>query len=284
MLQSGKHSNQDSGGGQVFSPPNWKKNMRRYLIKAEAVAGLIILLVGSGCAAPSTFRGFFQEHRSNLSVAEQGLLLETLQVVSLLEQYRLALERQDMDLLLSGYSSEYFHNEHGLEWWQDRLEKSYFAPFDRLEAELGPVRVEFVRQESGYWLRQEYFDWLHSPQGEKRPFQAYRIILPTAAGPVELFLGETTPVPSPPARDYSPMRSPGIKPGETRAGGPITVTVSSLIDPGVERPLSEVSSRITIRGYLKAGEEAGDFTSILRERTIFLMEKEGGEWKIISQF
>lgn len=258
--------------------------MRRYLRKIETIAGLIILLVGSGCAAPLTFRGFFQEHRSNLSVVEQGLLLETLQVVSLLEQYRLALEGRDMDLLLSGYSSGYFHYEHGLEWWQERLEKSYFSPFARLEVEFGPVRIEFVRPESGYWLRQEYFDWLHSSQGEESPLQAYRIILATTAGPVELFLGETTPAPGDPVRDYPPTRSSGIKPGETREEGPITVTVSSLIDPGVERPLSEVSSRITIRGYLKSGEEAGDFTSILRERTIFLMEKEGGEWKIISQF
>ncbi len=64
-------------------------------------------------------------------------------------------------------------------------------------------------------------------------------------------------------------------------GKPLTVTVSSLVDPGVERPLSEVGTRLSIRGCLAGGES---FISTIRERTIFLLEKEEGEWRIISQF
>ncbi len=256
--------------------------MRKISIRIAA-AGLIIL-AGSGCASPPTFRGFFQENSPNLSVIDQGLLLETLQVISLLEQYRLALERQDRDLLRAGYSSRYFHYEHGLEWWMERLEKSYFAPFDRLEVVSGPIEIEFVRKESGYWLRQEYFDWLRSPRGEESPLGAYRIILPAAAGPVEFLLGEASPVPSPAPRKYRPAAAPAGKSEETEYREPIAVTVSSLVDPGVERPFCEAGSPVTIRGFLKGGEEGGEFTSILRERTVFLMEKEGGEWKIISQF
>ncbi len=256
--------------------------MRRcpHSIRAAA-AGLVILLAGGGCASAPTFQGFFQEHRSALSVTEQGLLLETLRVLTLLEEYCRALETKDIDLLLAGYSPRYFHYEHGLEWRKERIEKSYFTPFDRLEAEFGPVGIEFVRRDSGYWLRQEDFDWLRSPRGEGKPLRAYRIILPTAAGPVELILGESSPPASRPGRDYSPTKPGAIKPGEPGGGEPLAVTVSSLVDPGVERPLSEVGTRLSIRGYLAGGE---DFISTIRERTIFLLEKEGGEWRIISQF
>lgn len=259
--------------------------MRRKRIPAGycLAAGLVILLGGGGCSSPPTFRGFFQEHRAEFPATDQGLLLETLRVIALLEDYCTALEGRDMERLLACYSPRYSHYEHGLEWRKVRIEESYFKPFGSLEVRFGPVTIEFVRKYSGYWMRQEDFDWLHSPRGEGSPARSYRITLPAGGGPVELLLG-SSPAGKGPDRKSSPARLPGAESEEESGKEPLPVSVTSLVDTGVERPLGEVTFPLAIRGRLPAGEAAGNFSSTLRERMIFLLEKEGGEWRIISQF
>ncbi len=260
--------------------------MRRKRIPAGycLAAGLVILLGGGGCSSPPTFRGFFQEHRTEFPATDQGLLLETLRVIALLEDYCNALEERDMERLLACYSPRYSHYEHGLEWRKARIEESYFRPFGSRAARFGPVTIEFVRKDSGYWLRQEDFDWLQSPRGEGSPGRFYRITLPAGKGPVELLLGEPPPAVEGSDRESSPARLPAAKREAENGDGPLPVTVSSLVDPGVERPLGEVAFSLTIRGRLRVEGDSGDFVSTLRERVVFLLEKEDGEWKIISQF
>lgn len=259
--------------------------MSKFLLKSGSVAvGLVILLSGGGCATPPTFRGFFEEHRAEFPVTDQGLLLETLRVLVLLEDYCLALGEMDMERLLACYSPRYSHYEHGLDWRKERIEEIYFSPFERLEAAFGPVAIEFVRKDSGDWLRQEDFDWLRSPRVGRRPVHAYRIVLPSGSGPVELFLGAPPASPEGVSREHRLALPDGSETAAESGEGVIPVVVGSQVDPAVERPLGEASFRISIRGRLAEGKEGGDFVSTLRERVVFLLEKEDGEWKIVSQF
>lgn len=257
--------------------------MRKSRLLASSVV-LVILAAGTGCASAPTYRGFFERYRPALPATDQGLLLETLRVIALLEEYCSALEERDLDRLLACYSPRYSHYEHGLEWREKRIEESYFTPFGSLEARFGPVAAEFVRQSAGYWMRQEDFDWLQSPRGEHSPSRSYRITLPAAAGPVELLFGELAEPAAGPGRDYSLSRLPGAKREEKTGDEPVPVSVSSLVDPGVESPLGEVAFPLAIRGRLRVEGDSGDFVSTLRERVIFLLEKEDGEWKIVSQY
>ena len=241
-------------------------------------AGLLLLALAAGCSSVPTYRGFFEEHQSQFPVTDRGLLLETLRVIVLLEDYRRALEARDIDALLDCYSPRYSHYEHGLDWCRRRIEESYFEPFAELEARFGPLTVEFVRKYSGHWMRQEDFDWLRSRGSERIPDRSYRITLPSTDGPVELLLA------GPPGGERVSPRPVGVRQDPESPAEPLPVTVSSLVDPAVERPLGEVSFPVTIRGRLKAAGTSGDFVSTLRERAVFLLEKEDGRWRIISQF
>jgi len=64
----------------------------------------------------------------------------------------------------------------------------------------------------------------------------------------------------------------------------IKVTVRSSIDHEVERSMGEVSFRMLVNGKLAGCDGSEVFTSSLEEKVILLLEKEEGEWKIISQW
>ncbi len=255
---------------------------RNSLFALAAASALCLFVVLVGCGSPPTYREFFAEHRGRFPVTGQGLLLESLRVIALLEDYCAALENRDLKLLSECYSTRYFEREHDLNWRQERIAGSYFAPFEELETRFGPVEIEFVRKYSGYWLRQEDLDWLRSRRGEDSPSRSYQLTILGAPGSVELLLDGSAQFGGFTARDLSPPRPPGSKRESGR--GALPVTVRSLVDSEVERPWGEVSFPLTIRGQLRTEGEAGELTSTLRERIVFLLEKEGGEWKIVSQF
>lgn len=242
-------------------------------------AGLVLLLAGAGCAGSSSFRSVFEDRRAGLEPAEQTLLLDTLRVIALLEDYCLALEAKDIEGLLACYSPRYSHYERDLDWRRERIEETYFSPFSRLEASPGEIFLELVRPRTGHWIHQEDIDWLRSPAGERSPVHHYRISLPGRRVPLELAppagIRPGGDLPGPPGPD---------RPWAGRDRVPIPVAVTSQVDPEVERSLGEVKFRLLVRGRLDAGEGRGEFTSTLRERVIFLLEKEEGEWRIISRF
>ncbi len=242
-----------------------------------ALAGLVLILAGWGCASSPSFRSVFEDRRAGLEPAGQTLLLDTLRVIALLEDYCSALEEKDLEGLLACYSPRYSHYERDLDWRRERIEETYFSPFDRLEAAPVEISIEFVRERTGHWLRQEDIDWLRSPAGERSPAHRYRISFPGGIAPLEL---------SPEAAGRPGGFHPELPgPDRPRVGrDPIPVAVTARVDPEVGRSLGEVRFRLMVRGRLDTGEEGGEFTSTLRERVIFLLEKEEGEWRIVSQF
>jgi len=48
--------------------------------------------------------------------------------------------------------------------------------------------------------------------------------------------------------------------------------------------MGEISFRMLLKGKLAGCDDSEVFTSSLEEKIIFLLEKEDGEWKIISQW
>ncbi|MFH1037828.1 MAG: hypothetical protein V1789_04055 [PVC group bacterium] len=250
-----------------------------------SVAGLL-LFGGGACSSPPTIRGFFEQESERLSPPERRLLVETLRVLSLLENYRAALEAREMAALLACYSAGYSHYEQGLDWLKERMEERFFAPFAELSVSMRDLSIEFVQKDSGYWLRQEDFDWLRGTEGKRMPDRSFLITVNAAAGPIKMEL-ESTAGEDTPSRTGSPSRSAGreISAGVTAMPGePLTVTVRSSVDRGVERPLGEVSFRLLIKGVLADTAGPGVFSCAMEEKVILLLEQEEGRWKITSQW
>ena len=261
--------------------------------KIAAISVVVLLILGGGgCASPPTVREFFDRESERLNPPERRLLVEILRVLILLEEYREALEAKEMDDLLACYSLHYSHYEKGLDWLKGRIEERFFAPFGELSVSLRDISIEFVQKDSGYWLRQEDFDWLREQDKRPVPDQPYRIAVYAGSGPVEMVLGEAPALSLSSARSTAPLHSPGRESDEGGnssdkglEAGPWLVIVRSSVDPGVERPLGEVSFRLLVKGRLAGCCGSEVFTSSLEEKVILLLEKEdGGDWKIISQW
>jgi len=239
-----------------------------------------LVVTAGGCASKMTVPGFFERESEHLNPPEQRLLVETLQVIVLLEEYQDALENQNLKSLIACYSPGYTYYDRGLDWHTERLRERYFVLFEELSASFRDITIEFVRKETGYWMRQEDFDWLRTRETVPRPSGSYLIALETPAGLVEMNLGKSGKVRR--QRDYSP--SPAGDSDTEIPVGAKRVTVRSSVDHGVERPMGEVSFRIMLKGKLAGCEGSEVFTSSLEETEILLMEKEEGDWKIISQW
>ncbi len=254
---------------------NWFKK----LIFGSLSVSLLITVVG-GCASKSTLQGFFDRESERLDSPERRLLVETLRVIVLLEDYHEALESQDIKTIMACYSPNFSHYDKGLDWQEEQIREQYFSLFGELSVSFRDIEIEFIRKETGYWMRQEDFDWLRAREAFPDPIGAYLILFETAAGPVELVLGESSS-----ARRSGDSHTTGN--GESDAAldpGSRKVTVSSSIDRGVDRSMGEVSFRMLLKGKLVGCDGSEVFTSSLEEKVILLLEKEEGEWKIISQW
>jgi len=240
----------------------------------------LLTVAGGGCASKPTVRRFFDRESEYLNSPEQRLLVETLRVIVLLEEYHAALENQDLEALIACYSPRYSYYDRGLDWHIERIRERYFAFFEELSVSFRDIEIELIRKETGYWMRQEDFDWLRTRDTASRPSGSYLIALETPDGVVEMNLGEPGKIR--PQRVNNPS-----SPGESSREVPVgikRVTVRSSVDHGVERPMGEISFRIRIKGELAGCEGSEVFTSSLEEKEILLLEKEQGEWKIISQW
>lgn len=167
---------------------------------------------------------------------------------------------------------------------EDRIRQRYFTPFGELSVSFRDITIEFIRRETGYWMRQEDFDWLRDRETLPTPMGSYLILLETTTGPVEMVLGESSTLLSAGRRSGS-SQSPGN--GESDVGqefGLRKVTVRSSVDHGAERSMGEVSFRMLLKGKLAGCDDSELFTSSLGEKVILLLEKEEGDWKIISRW
>ncbi len=254
-------------------------NLFKKFIAGFLYLSLLITVVG-GCASKPTLQGFFDRESKHLDFPERRLLMETLRVLILLEDYHEALESQDIKTIMACYSPNFSYYDKGLDWQEEQIREQYFSLFGELSVSFRDIEIEFVEKETGYWMRQEDFDWLRAREDLPDPIGAYLILLETAAGPVELALGESSS-----ARRAGDSHTAGN--GESDAvlnSGPRKVTVSSSVDRGVDRSMGEVSFRMLIKGKLVGCDGSEVFTSSLEEKVILLLEKEEGEWKIISQW
>jgi len=238
------------------------------------------IVVGVGCASKPNLSGFFDRESEALNPPEQRLLVETLRVLVLLEEYHESMENQDLDALIACYSPRYSYYDRGLDWHIERIRERYFALFEELSASFWDIEIELIRKETGYWMRQEDFNWLRSGEISSRPSGSYLIALETPEGLVEMTLGEACKTRPERGYNHSPA---GDSPRETPVGTK-RVTVRSSVDHNVERPMGEVSFRILLKGELAGCEGSEVFTSSLDETEILLLEKEEGDWKIISQW
>ena len=254
-------------------------NLLRNLISGIFCLNLLVIALG-GCASNPTLQEFFDRESKRLDSPERRLLVETLRVIVLLEEYHEALESQDIETIIACYSPNFSHYDKGLDWQEEQIREQYFTLFGELSVSFRDIEIEFIEKEAGYWMRQEDFDWLRSREALPDPIGSYLILFETTAGPIELVLGESSS-----ARRSGDSHTTGN--GESDAGldsGPRKVTVSSSVDRGVERSMGEVSFRMLLKGKLVGCDGSEVFTSSLEEKVILLLEKEEGEWKIISQW
>ena len=259
---------------------------------ATVSVAVLLVLGGGGCASPPTVAEFYQRESKRLNPPERRLLVETLRVFLLLEEYRAALEAKEMDEVIACYSPHYSHYEKGLDWLKDRIRERFFDPFGELSVSLRDLSIEFVQKDTGYWLRQDDFDWLRALGDRSAPGLPVFIKVYAGSGPLEMVLGESPSSLTSYARSTAPLHSPGRESDEGGnssdkglEAGPRVVTVRSSVDPGVECPLGEVSFRLLVKGRLAGCCGSEVFTSLLEEKVILLLEKEDdGNWKIISQW
>jgi ketosteroid isomerase-like protein len=258
-------------------------NLLRNLIFGFLSIYMLITLV-VGCTASQTSHGFFDRESERLDSPERRLLVETLRVIVLLEEYHEALEAKDIEALMACYSPNYTHYDKGLHWQEEQLRERYFALFGELSVSFRDITIEFIRKETGYWMRQEDFDWLRTRETLPLSGGSYLILLDTQTGPVEMALGESLTT-SPSMRRQENTYPSGNGSSDTVPKfGARKVTVRSSVDHGVERSMGEISFRMLLKGKLAGCDGSEVFTSSLEEKVILLLEKEEGEWKIISHW
>ena len=255
--------------------------IRKFFISAVVV----LILAGGGCATAPNIRGFFERESERLNPPERRLLVETLRVLILLENYCAALEAREIEAVLACYSPRFSYYEKGVDWLRDWIRVKYLAPFDEVSVSMRDISIEFVQKDSGYWLRQEDFDWLYGLGEGPVSLPSFRIIIHTGSGPVEMFLGDDTGPSSSSPRRPGPVSGPPLNSSEPGPEpGTWTVSVTSSIDSGVERPLGEVTFQLLVKGRLAGCGGSEVFTCSMEEKVILLLEKEEGRWKIMSQW
>lgn len=258
---------------------------------------LLVVNVGmGGCAGTNTVRDFFLESRAGLEVAMQDLLLESVQIISLLEDYRSSLEEEDLEGYMECFSERFSYYEKGLEWLRSRVRADYFRQFDEFSAALDEIEVTIVKKERALWLRQDAFDWLEGDGGGSTFSRSYLIRLRPEWGSADVLFEAIAP--SPPAfsgtrpdfireeqvaRAASRSRCPSPPTPPTSARHPGEVLVRVRSDPLVDTPLGEVSFKLSIRARSESGIPGEKHEYALREKVIFLLEKEEEGWKIISR-
>lgn len=251
-----------------------------------------------GCSGKNTIREVFRQTRVDLEVPMQDLLLESMQILSLLENYRSSLEEKDLERYMKCFSGRFSYYEKGLEWVRSRARADYFRQFDELSVDLSGMEIMIVKKERAFWLKQEAFNWLESDQARSTFPRPYLIRLRPDWGGVDILFSAvasspagSSRLPAPPARaKQDSRRGAGGRPKEsslfflpTPGREPEEVMVRFQLDPLIEAPLGEVSFNLSIRARSGVDTPGKEYEYTLKEKVIFLLEKEEGGWKIISR-
>ena len=285
------------GGGENFAPVDFPMLSRRVAMR------LALLALLSGCAAAPTLREAFYQADPGLSSPQRDILLETLEIVSLLEDYLGVLETRDGEKFFGLLSENFSYYEHDRSWFRDKTERELFRPYSAIRATANGIRIVLVKKGAASWIRQEGFDWLNGPAGERTLPRSY-LISARGGEPFSVLLAPAAGYPSPEkitalavddsGRGMSPpemgrsvkvpracpggLHSPGCLRGSPPGGIETeNVTVEFRGDASVSEMLGEVSFRLTLAGRRERG---GEIT--LAETVVLLLEKERAEWKIVS--
>jgi len=277
--------------------------MGKYFFKASRAALYIItvqipvltfllslFLFGGGCASPSSPREQFSRTTAGLSPSLKSLYLDTLRIIKLLERWEVSLEKENIRTLLRCYSTRYWYYDRGIAGLRERLEESYFNPYQSLKVSLAEIKIELIEPDSGYWLRQDDFDWLKS-RAASLPFRRnYRLEIKEdtemPAGKFTLSLSSAAA----PERDRVPTpEEDGKREGRPRRFGrdedkEVFVETVFRVDRRLERPLAEVGFLIKLVGKAAGDSGSENLTCRLKERIIFSLEKESGGWRIVSRW
>jgi len=227
----------------------------------------IALTLLAGCASAATVREVFETARSDLSPAQESSLLETLEIISLIEDYLGALESRDGERFSALLSEDFHYGEHDRAWFREKTERELFGPYSALRAAASGIRLTVVRKEAPPWIRQEGFDWLNGPRGEEALGRPYRI---SVRGPSPF----SVLTPSLPPSEVSPSAENRSRPGRS---APVAAAAEFVEDPAATETMGEAAFRLSLTGTREGGGEVA-----VEERVILLLEKEGGEWRIVS--
>lgn len=252
---------------------------------------LLLAVAGStGCVARQSIREVFVESSTGLTAPERQALLEAVQILSLLEHYRLSVEMKETEAISRCFSSRFSYYEKGLSWLREKMGKELFAPFDSLRVTFSGIEISLIEKYGGHWMRQEDFDWLEGPQAQTFFTRPYRIEIYSGSAPVEVLFEADSGVDSPlnrrrPGRER--VRGGGDAEKVSRSSAPgeryeERVDVSFATDSEVMRPLGEVSFSQVLQAQTPNADGTGSCTYTLREKVIFLLEKEEGGWRIVS--
>lgn len=227
----------------------------------------IVLTLLAGCASTASVREVFEAARSDLSPSQEGSLLETMEIISLLEEYLGALEARDGERLSALLSEDFHYGEHDRAWFREKKEREFFRPYSSLRATVSGVRLFVVRRDSSPWIRQDGFDWLNGPGGE-RTFPRSYLISARGSSPFSVLIPAGPPSVAPPAAGVG---------GRPARPAPVAVAVQFVDDPSALSPMGEASFRLALAGRREGGGEVA-----VEEGAVLLLEKEGGKWRIVS--
>ncbi len=245
---------------------------------------LLLALAGSaGCTGYRGIRQTFVETGAELLSPEKQALLETLRILILLEDYRKSLEMREVETIDRFFSPRFSYYENDLVWMKAKLEEELFSPFSDLQVTFFDISIDLVEKRAGHWMRQEDFNWLEGPAGEAFFPVPYLIALHSDSSDSDIeVLFETDRGDVPPPDRTTPGRERSRMGGRLKSRRAERVKVRFISDPEVATSLGEVTCRQLLQADLVEPESPGLSTYQLQEEVIFLLEKEGGEWKIVS--
>jgi hypothetical protein len=224
----------------------------------------ILLALLAGCASPPTVREFFETVGPELSAPQRTNLLETMEILFLVEDYLSALKARDGEGLAALLSADFHYGEHDRDWFREKTERELFRPYSALQAAASGIRLLVVRKEASPWIRQSEFDWLNGPGGG-RTFDRPYLIAARSPSPFSVL------IPSGPSA-AAPASS-----GRRSRAAPVGVEAQFVDDPAATETIGEASFPLVLIARREGGGEVA-----IEESVVLLLEKEEGEWKIIS--
>lgn len=230
------------------------------------LVGWSVFFVAGGCASgPSPISAVFSEVSEKISRPQAGLLLDTIRLLVLIEDYASAFRARDESAFINCFSPRFSYYENTIAWFREQVREEYFQRFDFLDLEVERIEIVIYRNTPSFWLKQEDYDWLAGSGGTRILSADYAVNLTDSEGTVSVLL----------ERNRERAR-PRPAEGKPAWAAPVPVEVAAGFDPLIEAPMAEVHLRVrlTCRTVATAIET--------REEQILLLESYGGDWRIVS--